>query len=237
MGLYQLKEFLDFDDVAEYLTDKGVYEFDVSQEYDYRKLKNFIKELYQGDKITPVFYCDTSLSKIHGIYGIEKEVEPPTMVGFRYFICNYDMMKAFFNDCPIHTNFCVGDAKKFYRLYQDNSPYYIYIADGNKNDFEAEILFPKCELDNLFLQHQKDNLQQQINTIDSQLDGKELPTRTANNASKIILAMAELLEWDLSKPFADETNGKIREILEKQGNVLSKDTVGQWLKQAYDIGK
>lgn len=87
------------------------------------------------------------------------------------------------------------------------------------------------------LQNQLDQAQAYIAELENQSGNKELPTRTANNASKIILAMAECLGWDLSKPFADETNGKIREILEKQGNALSKDTVGKWLKQAYDIGK
>lgn len=91
------------------------------------------------------------------------------------------------------------------------------------------------EINNLKSQLEQANAR--IAELENKSDNKELPTRTANNASKIILAMAELLQWDLSKPFSDETNGKIREILEKQGNALSKDTVGQWLKQAYDIGK
>lgn len=236
MGLYQFKEFLDFDDIAEYLTDKGVYEFDVSQKYDYRKLKNFIKELYQGNKITPVFYCDTSLTKIHGIYGIEKEIEPPTMVGFRYFICNYDMMKAFFNDCPIHTNFCVGDAKTFYRLYQDNSPYYIYIADGNENDFEAEILFPKCELDNLFLQHQKDNLQQQINTIDSQLDDKELPPNSQQAVAKLLYALLKEHNYELGAR-KGATNTTLEELTKKHKVGIHRDTIAIWLDRVNALEK
>lgn len=244
MGLYQLKDFLTFDDVADYLTDKGVYDFDLTHEYDYRKLKSFIKELYQGGKITPIFYCEASLFKIHG-FDDKKEVEPPTMVGFSYFICNRDMMKAFFNDCPIHTNFCVDDAKTFYRLYQDTSPYYIYIARDNENDFEVEILFPKAQLDNLFLQHQKDSLQQQINTIDSQLNDKELSTRSQNTAGTIIAGLANLANIDLKNPYGDDSNKKIRQELlklgfkanEKDGLPLSDGTIATWLKIADDLSK
>lgn len=87
------------------------------------------------------------------------------------------------------------------------------------------------------LQQENDRLQARIAELENQSGNKELPTRTANNASKIILAMAELLKWDLSKPYAKETNGKIIEVLEKQGNKLSNDVVGSWLKQAHDIGK
>lgn len=130
--------------------------------------------------------------------------------------------------------------------YKDRLPKII------KNDIWLnfdDLLYPKSELDAIFnpnqttntettaLQNQLDQAHARIAELENQSGNKELPTRTANNASKIILAMAELLGWDLSKPFADETNGKIREILEKQRTPLSKDTVADWLKQAYDIGK
>ena len=90
------------------------------------------------------------------------------------------------------------------------------------------------------LQQQLQEAQAHIKELESNQNAgvnDELHPRTANNASKIILAMTELLQWDLSKPYADDTNDEIRKVLEKQGNELSKDTVGYWLKQAYDIGK
>lgn len=121
--------------------------------------------------------------------------------------------------------------------------------DKNKTIRYTDFLYLKSELDAIFnpnqttntetttLQNQLDQAHARIAELENQSGNKELPKRTANNASKIILAMAELLKWDLSKPFADETNGKIREVLGKQNNQLSKDTVADWLKQAYDIGK
>ena len=67
---------------------------------------------------------------------------------------------------------------------------------------------------------------------------KILHSRTANNASKIISALAsELLGMDLTQPYADNTNGRILKAIERQGNTLSKDTIADWLRQAHEISK
>jgi len=61
-----------------------------------------------------------------------------------------------------------------------------------------------------------------------------LHPRSANNASKIISALAsELLGMDLTKPFSDETNGDIKAAIERQGNSVSKDVIAYWLKLAH----
>lgn len=61
-----------------------------------------------------------------------------------------------------------------------------------------------------------------------------LHSRSANNASKIISALAsELLGMDLTKPFSDETNGNIKAAIERQGNSVSKDVIADWLKLAH----
>jgi len=58
--------------------------------------------------------------------------------------------------------------------------------------------------------------------------------RTANNASKIIAALtSELLNMDLTQPFANDSNGKIMAAIEKQGNTVSKDVIADWLKLAH----
>lgn len=88
-----------------------------------------------------------------------------------------------------------------------------------------------------FIKSENTQLEKQLQNLGVSRNDEELHPRTANNASKIILAMAELLKWNLSKPYAKETNGKIIEILEKHSNKLSKDIVAYWIKQAYDIGK
>lgn len=56
MGLYQFTEFLAVSDVAEYLTDKGVYKFDLYESTDRYRLNEFIWGLIISDKITPVFH-------------------------------------------------------------------------------------------------------------------------------------------------------------------------------------
>ena len=74
----------------------------------------------------------------------------------------------------------------------------------------------------------KDNNQQLIADND-----QPLHPRTANNASKIIAAItSEILRMDLTQPFASNTNGKIREAIEKQGKKVSKDVIENWLKLA-----
>jgi len=59
--------------------------------------------------------------------------------------------------------------------------------------------------------------------------------RTANNASKIIAALtSELLKMDLTQPFSNDSNGKIMNAIEKQGNTISKDVIADWLKLAHE---
>ena len=87
--------------------------------------------------------------------------------------------------------------------------------ESNKNDLdEVEIL--------------KARIAQLENTQE-----KNLHPRTANNAAKMIGALAEICTLDLTQP-QGQANKTIRETLEKLGSSLSKDTVGDWLKQAND---
>ncbi|MBB3107649.1 hypothetical protein FHS24_002180 [Psychrobacter luti] len=59
--------------------------------------------------------------------------------------------------------------------------------------------------------------------------------RTANNASKIISALtSELLNIDLTQPYAIDSNGRIQKAIEKQGNTMSKDVIAYWLKLAHE---
>ena len=59
--------------------------------------------------------------------------------------------------------------------------------------------------------------------------------RTANNASKIIAALtSELLNINLTQPYATNSNGIIQRAIEKQGNSMSKDVIAYWLKLAHE---
>lgn len=68
MGLYQLKDFLTFDDVADYLRDKGVYDFDLSSSYDQNRLKDWLVNMARDEKITPVFYSSSCTDVISYVY-------------------------------------------------------------------------------------------------------------------------------------------------------------------------
>lgn len=76
----------------------------------------------------------------------------------------------------------------------------------------------------------KEGKEQQIAADNDQ----PLHPRTANIASKIIAALtSELLKMDLTQPFTADTNGRIREAIERQGNTVSKDVIANWLKLAH----
>lgn len=70
MGLYQFKEFLTLDDVADYLRDKGVYDFDLSNTYSHHKLKDWLVTMVKAEKITPVHYYATLLYAKANAYNI-----------------------------------------------------------------------------------------------------------------------------------------------------------------------
>jgi 6-pyruvoyl-tetrahydropterin synthase len=66
-------------------------------------------------------------------------------------------------------------------------------------------------------------------------DNETMHPRTANNASKIIAGLAsELLNIDLTQPYAIDSNGRIQKAIEKQGNTVSKDVIAYWLKLAHE---
>lgn len=82
----------------------------------------------------------------------------------------------------------------------------------------------------------------QIEDLNERLNSKkpatELHVRTANNAGKIISALAsELLQLDITQPYSKESNGAIREAIERQGNDLSEDVIANWLKIAHEQSK
>ena len=99
--------------------------------------------------------------------------------------------------------------------------------------FEIQALAKELEL----AKTENSKLTEKLKNLGASKDDELLHPRTANNAAKIMLAMAELLNWNLSKPYAKETNGKILEILEMHGNKLGNDVVADWLRRAYDVGK
>lgn len=284
MGLYQLKDFLTFDDVADYLRDKGVYDFDLSSSYDQNRLKDWLVNMARDEKITPVFYSSSCTDVISYVYEnnepIIKYVDGGEIFAGYYsikcdcfeFINRHGKLQASYQHNTDDdydriltykyytetTNLGVGLEFKLlictpYKIIgkykpktlQDCYIHYEPFADDDTIICFNDLLYPADQLNALFLQQQKDSLQQQINTIDSQLNDKELSTRSQNTAGTIIAGLANLANIDLKSHYGDDSNKKIRQELlklgfkenEKDGLPLSSDTVAKWLKIADDLSK
>lgn len=264
MGLYQLKDFLTFDDVAEYLTDKGVYNFNLTHEYDCIKLEGLLREWVRLEKITPVFYYSNEPVNIT-LYRYKKDDNIITDDRYNFttmlngyfridrttyeFILNNDIIvpeNQDFDDgvlilCQhVYSNGDLINEIEYYP-YKITEKYYPRILSPEYRPQEDlsvgvcvryqlfsdsiciiekdELLYPKEQLDNLFLQQQKNSLQQQINTIDSQLD--ELNDNSENSYLVTIGLLLELLKKSKgfdkdnkpNKPLFDSNNQIIQDIL------------------------
>ncbi|MDN5648769.1 hypothetical protein ACG94V_14260 [Acinetobacter sp. ULE_I001] len=99
--------------------------------------------------------------------------------------------------------------------------------DFNNVYLEKKELIKLLNNKNIFETHINEPVQ------DNEDRNKELGTKESNNVSLIIGAMAELLKFDLTKPFGD-SNKEIKETIERMGGKLGKDTIGRWLGKARD---
>lgn len=128
-----------------------------------------------------------------------------------------------------------------YEIYFPKSQIIGIFGDSPFNELIAKLdnanqAIETLKQENGKLQAQIDQLQATAKPATNSND-KELPTRTANNAGKIISALAvELLELDITQPYG-EANKNIRTAVELQGNTLSDDTVATWLKIAHETSK
>ncbi len=107
---------------------------------------------------------------------------------------------------------------------------------------ESINLTPKLTNDikeaNRLISQQNTQIEDLKNKLNSKKSTDELHPRTANNAAKIISALAsELLKLDLTLPSSKESNGVIKAAIERQGNSLSVDAIANWLKLAHEQSK
>ena len=101
-------------------------------------------------------------------------------------------------------------------------------------------LLDRLKIANTTINEQKKDISNLIVKIESLDEGsvtnndREMHPRTANNASKIIAALtSELLKMDITKPYSNDSNGKIKAAIERQGHTVSKDVIGYWLDLAH----
>lgn len=168
MALYDIKEFLTLNDVAEYLADKCNYDFNLEHSVDQNRLIETIIQLVRNDKLHPVFYYSGSMDFL------EKKVitrKSGRLVSHEMVLTDiaYDMSRS--------SHYFVNN-KTFNKLIENNCSNYInvinctiepYHVDGKQEIFENSILdyrkikedfsiifndllYPKLHLDKLFNQ-------------------------------------------------------------------------------------
>lgn len=142
MGLYKLNEFLTLEDVAEYLTDKGIYNFDLMDGIDQRKLCELIIKLHRENKITPVFYC-SAIGEIHNVNFDDPVKSTITKAQINEYLILSDWgIDEVFRDNQI-INIQPFDVLQTYisEIYYTGFSYHVSIND---------IYFPKFDLDQIF---------------------------------------------------------------------------------------
>lgn len=157
MAIYDYKEFLTIDDVAEYLTDKGVGKFYPLSNYNVECLKNLLIEWVRNSIITPVFYSssvtDVISYKYDGGQAKTKYVDGGLILDAYYsidanayqFICQAEKLTANYksdnnNDCD-----------------DDSMLWKYYITKGNMGHFIYSVF--QCELYKPLRDHQPKILQ------------------------------------------------------------------------------
>ncbi len=97
------------------------------------------------------------------------------------------------------------------------------------------------------LQAENAHLKAQIAELESQnaINDNKLSYRTENTVGTIIAGLANIAKIDLTQPYSDDSNKRIRKELlrlgfkpnDKDGLPLSSDTVAKWLKIADKLSK
>lgn len=224
MAIYEYKDYLTFFDVADYLAENKIHDFDLSNEFEFGELGIFLQDFVIQGKLNPYFYAGVHAEcKVYKLgkkgFTVHSESE---MVNFAGFYC---ISVKMYNGLILSKELGIKDFRPYTKknssklgYHLNNTTYYIYTLD---------MRFDKTEITNIFKP-----LTQTKNP------NTEIHPRTANTASKIIGALAiEMLGMDLSKPYSDSTNGKIKKALDKMGVEVSTDTIAYWLKLAFDNTK
>lgn len=214
MGLYDLKEFLTFEDVADYLKDKGIYDFDLSFESDYIKLKEFITELYCRKQITPVFhFCGAVLEQTHRKGAmIGKEI--PTWTN-DYLIIDND----------IFTRLTIAKQEQaladyFYELYNNKKTQeYAYFYKPRYDRFVRfmDLLYPRIDFDTL---------------IDRQLSNEPLQTENDRLKAENMVLQAKIAELESQRTENNRLKAEIERLtaeLNKKPTMPAKEQQGDSL--------
>lgn len=185
MGLLQAKDYLDFFEVANYLTERGEY-INSHDKHGVQKLKRIIYDLIRERKLKAVFYYDGLASFVHLEITQDGGVDTINTLEFDvqgYFIfdnrCIKDMIFTEAGE-NIKGNYCphlLFDEKFYPELACRKSEELEYKRGDKWWDIELEtderlyfydLRFPKSDLDKLFNQHPQTDSQLSQQVADQQ---------------------------------------------------------------------
>ncbi|MBH0097263.1 hypothetical protein I6E61_12785 [Psychrobacter sp. NZS113] len=168
MALYDINEYLTLNDVAEYLTDKCSYDFDLECSIDQNRLIETIIQLVRNDKLHPVFHYSGSVDFLEKKVITSKSgrfinhemvllnITGSMSVRDYYFLSDKNFDKLIENNCSNYINIINCTIEPYHidgkqEIVENNILYYREI----KEDFSIifhDLLYPKLDLDKLFNQ-------------------------------------------------------------------------------------
>jgi len=190
VALYDINEFLTLNDVAEYLTDKCNYDFNLEYSIDQDRLIETIIQLVRNHKLHPVFHYSGSVDFLekkvitsksghfinHEIVSLD--VTYDMSVRDYYFVSDKNFDKLIENNCSNYINVINCTIEPYHvegkqEIFENNILYYREI----KEDFSIifhDLLYPKSDLAKLFNQTEAyteviEKLREKIAGLENQL--------------------------------------------------------------------
>lgn len=190
MALYDINEFLTLNNVAEYLTDKCGYDFNLECSIDQNRLIETIIQLVRNDKLHPVFHYSGSVDWLEKKVITSKsgrfinheivllDITYGMSVRDYYFVSDKNFDKLIENNCSNYINVINCTIEPYHvdgkqEIIENNILYYREIKEDFSITFH-DLLYPKLDLDKLFSQSKADTdaiekLREQIADLESQL--------------------------------------------------------------------
>ncbi|MGP4789589.1 hypothetical protein ACTXGJ_10740 [Psychrobacter sp. 1Y11] len=168
VALYDINEFLTLNDVAEYLTDKCNYYFDLRCSTDQNKLTETIIQLVRNHKLHPVFHYNGSVDWLEKKVITSKsgrfinhemvllDISYDMSVSDYYFVSGENFNRLIENNCSNYINVINCTIEPYHvegkqEIFENNILYYRKVKDDFSIIFH-DLRYPKSDLDKLFNQ-------------------------------------------------------------------------------------
>lgn len=215
MALYEINEFLTLNDVAEYLTDKCNYDFNLNCSTDQNRLIETIIQLVRNDKLNPVFHYSGSVDWLEkkvitsksGRFTNHEMVSLDINYGMSvrdyYFVSDKNFDKLIENNYSNYINVINSTIESYHvegkqKIFEDNILYYREIKEDFSITFH-DLLYPKLDLDKLFNQTEVkvdteviEKLREQVAYLTAENDRLNKQLSKAKDAAT---GTAQTLDW------------------------------------------